>query len=325
MSLTFGQAKQILSQYQGKGGKVPTHDQLNLFVIKTLQYLLTSGSPNTERTFELYAVNGEFTAPYEMETPLKIKINGRVGNVVSKWFEFRSGSDFSEKGCYEASDTLFEQANNYYTAYDLPAGGAYVGVLGTADEREDAGIVVSGNDSTGRPIFTNHKGAQVSGEYLQIKKGTRVWSNVQFATIDGIFKCRTAGYTPLYWKNDSGVTGFLSDYSPIEEAPSYRRFRLSIPNCPSSAKITILSKTRLKLAYADNDRIPFDNLYAIEVAGQQINAMYNDQLDSAKLKDEFVQSLVGREAVQKRATNGQPLEVFHATSMGTIKGISGGY
>ena len=322
MSLTFGQAKKQLAQYQGKGGKLPSADGLDTFTHKVLDYLLITGSPNTERAFELYAVNGYVTAPYELETPLKVKVNGRVGNAVSKWFEFRSGSDFSPHGCHEATDTLYEDANEYYTAYDLPSScGVQIGVLGTSDECEDASIIVSGDDNTGRAIFTNHKGAEISGEYLQIRKGVITWTNVLFATITGIIKTRTNGYTPLYWKTETGLKGFLSDYSPVEEVPTYRRFRIAIPNCPSPAKITILGKTRLKEKYADNDRIPFDKLYAIEVAGQQVNANYNDRVDVAVQKDNFLQQLVDREAIHKRSTNGQPLEVFHATSAGTIKGI----
>lgn len=320
MSLTFGQAKQILAQYQGKGGKLPTADQLNLFVIKVLQYLLFSGGHGSERKFTFNAVNGCFTAPYELEVPLKVQINGRIGNVGSTWFEFHSGNEGLGKGCQDATDVLLEEPNQYFTAYDIPAGGAQIGVMGTVDEPEDASIIIGGNDATGREIFTNHKGGQVAGEYLSIVRGQITWTNVSFGSILSIVKTRTNGYTPLYWKAGN-LKGFLADYSPADEAPSYRRFRLIVPNCPTPAKVSVLGRIRLKQAYADNDRIPFDNLYNIEVAGQQVNSQYNDQLNEAAAKDNFLQTLVSRESTYKRQNNGQPIEVFHALSAGTIKGL----
>jgi hypothetical protein len=321
MSLTFGQAKKILAQYQGKGGKRPTAENLDQFVIKVLQYLLYQGSPNAERAFELYAVNGWFTAPYELETPLKVKINGRVGTVQSKWFEFKSGNDFTKGSCYE-NTSIFEDANTYYTAYDLPSSGAHVGVIGTTHEEADTYLIVQGSDLTGREIFTNHKGADISGELVEIRKNVLVRTNVVFGNITGIVKTRTNGYVQLHWTDREGhVKGFLSDYSPIEETPSYRRFQLRVSDCPSLAKITVLGRTRIKTAYADNDRIPFDNLLAIEVAGQTINANYNTDIQRAQQQHTFLKDIVNQEAVHKRPSNGNPLEVFHATSAGTIKGI----
>lgn len=323
MTLTFGQAKKILAQYQGKGGKKPDAADLDQFVIKVLQYLLIQGSPNAERVFELYAVNGWFTAPYELEVPLKVKVNGRVGTVQSKWFEFKSGNDFIKGPCYD-NTSLFEDANEYFTAYDIPQAGARVGVLGTAHEEEGSYLIVQGNDTTGREIFTNHKGADISGELLSIRKNVLVRSNVKFGSITGILKPRTNGYAQLHWTDEAGhIKGFLSDYSPAEEVPSYRRFQLRVSDCPSLAKIHVLGRTRIKMVYADNDRIPFDNLMAIEVAGQAAHANYNRELDTATQQHNFLQDLVNKEAVHKKPSNGNPLEVFYETSPGTIKGLVG--
>lgn len=319
MSLTFGRAKNILAQYQGKGGKLPSAEQSHDFTLKVLQYLLYTGSPKAERTFDLCAVNGVFTAPYELEAILKVKINGRVGTALSQWFAFREGMDFN-KGCYGA-DTVEELANEFYTAYDGPVGGFHVGVQGTATEAQDAGIIIAGKDTTGRQIFTNHKGADIAGEYLSIVKNQVSWSNVLFADITGIYKAPTIGYTPLLWRQGNFVEGFLSDFSPSDEAPTYRRFRLNVSSCPDIAKISVLGRTRLKDHYADTDRIPFDNLYSIEVAGQQHHANFNNQLESAVQKDKFVQTLVEREATHKRPSNGTPVEFSLITSAGSIRGL----
>lgn len=319
MSLTFGRAKDILAQYAGKGGKLPTDEDAHNFTRQVLQYLLISGSPDCERVMTLYAQNGHVTAPYELQTPLKVQVNGRIGNVVSKWFDFHSGNDIHGR-CYEAHDVLHEDPNEYYTVYDLPPGGARIGVMGHADEDSKANIIISGDDPTGREIHTNHKGADIPGEYLSIQKNQIVWSNVIFGNIAGIIKSPTQGYVSLYWKSGD-VKGFLADYSPVEQAPTYRRFKISLPECATLAKITVLGRIRLKEHYADTDRIPFDNEYTIRVAGQQNNNQYNEKYQEAQVNDKFLQNLTGREADYKKPNNGQVVEVFHALSGGTVRGI----
>lgn len=320
MSLTFGQAKSILQPYCGLSGKASSSPELNLFVLKVLQYLLITGSPGGEKTFEFYTGKGYFTAPYELDTPLKIQINGKVGQVVNKWFEFRNGPN-SCNGYEDVGDTLIEDANPYFTAFDGPSCGFQIGVKSIVDEDCKASIIIAGKDPTGREIFTNHKGAAIAGELLEIEKGCIHWTNVYFNEITGVIKSPTNGYTPLYWRTCSGTVGLLADYSPVEEVPTYRRFKLNIPNCPEYAKITVIGRTRLKQAYADSDRIPFDNLYNIEVAGQQIQANGGNQLDSAIQKDNFLQTLIERENLHKKVNNGVPIEVFYPTSAGSVKGI----
>lgn len=319
MSLTFGQAKEILAPYQGKGGKVPTNDQLNLFTYKVLQYMMLSGAHGSERKFSIIAVNGCFTAPYELDVPLKLQVNGAVGNVGSKWFEYHSGNDNFDKAL-SAESVLLEEPNYYCTVFDAPVG-AQIGACARLDEDCDKVLIVSGSDPTGRDIFTNHKGAKVAGEALTLKKDTVTWTNVSFGSVTSIVKPPTNGYVTLYWKLGN-KSGFLSDYSPTDESPSFRRFKLLIPKCPTPAKVSILARMRLKPNYADNEVIPFTNIYAIEVAGQQNQAQFNNQLEEARAKDNFMQTLINRESQYKHINNGNPVEVFHPLSGGTIRGIN---
>jgi hypothetical protein len=118
--------------------------------------------------------------------------------------------------------------------------------------------------------------------------------------------------------------GFLSDYSPIEEKPSYRRFRLTSRICPNhhgSYKVSVLGRIRLKPAYSDNDYIPFDNLLALSTAGQVINSNYNNDMQTASAKDTFLQEVIAKENEYKRVQNGQPVEFYQPLSAGAIKNI----
>jgi len=319
MSLTFGQAKDSLSQYVGRGGKCPTAADTDSFVKQVLQYLLYSGEYGNTRKFCFHAVRGCFTAPYELESPEKIKVDGEVGTVWSKFFEWHQNSYLH--GCIPAQNALFEEPNYVYTSYGLPANGAQVACVATCCEDEDAHIIVKCKDLTGREIFTVHKGEQISGIYLSIKKGVIQYTDIIIGEVTGIVKTPTNGYVQLLWlKGDT--KGFLSDYSPVEEKPAYRQFRL-MTRCPQFCKVSVIGKIRLKENYRDNDLIPFDNLFAISLAGQAMNLIYNNDMQNGIAKTQLLDNVIEKENEYKQINNGQPVEVFRATSGGAIQNIIG--
>lgn len=321
MSLTFGKAKELCQAYCGTSGKSFDSKELHDFTIKTLQYLLITGSPGGEKLFDINTGRGFFTAPYELETPLKLLVNGRVGNAVNKWFEFRSKPSNCDR-FLECADLIIENTDTYYTAYDGPKE-FQIGIKATQSGECDKIFIPSGQDASGREIFTQHKGAGISGELLEVPENSATikWTNVFFSKITGITKSPTSGYLSCYWRDREGTIGYLSDYAPVEEVPSYRRFQLNIPNCPEYAKISIIGRTRLKETYANNDRVPFDTLYNIEVAAQQIQSQLSKQTDLAVQQHKFLGTLVDLENTHKKLNNGLPLEHFFYTSGGTIQGI----
>lgn len=321
MPITYGDAKLILARYAERGGKCPSAPEVDLFVRKVLQQMLFKGTYGNLRKYCFNARKGCITIPYELETPIKVKIDGKVGTVWDKWMEYYNIGEL--EGCVPASDALYEEPNRFCTVYDPPSGGSRIGALATACEDKDAFLIVQGTDVTGREIITNHQGEQISGEYLRLVKGKLRYTEVSFAHITGIVKSRTSGYVQLFWlRPDLNQKGFLADYSPGEEIPSYRRFKLTNQNyCTSSVQVSIIGRIRLKDSYTENDIIPFDNLYALELAGQSINATYNDQVDLAVAKSKLLESTVAEESEYKRVTNGQPVDIMLLTSAGAIKNI----
>lgn len=326
MPITWGEAKTLISQYAGRGGQCPSADKVDLFVRQVLDYMLISGEYGNLRKFCFNAVKGCFTIPYELEVPLKIKIDEEVGSVWDKWFEFYNTNNLEGDNCFNFSDAAFEDPNYYPTVYELPGGGANVGVVGTCSESESANIIIQGIDTTGREVYTNHKGMKVSGEYLSIVKNEMRYTTTEFSKITGVLKTKTNGYTPLYWlRPKQNLKGFLSDYAPLEEKPSYRRFRIRSSKCGNCVKVSILGRIRLRAAYADTDYIPFDSLYTLELAAQAVNANYNNDVATAGAKDKMMVDLITRTNEYKRVQVGQPIEVFHPTSPGAITNIVGGF
>lgn len=282
--------------------------------------MLFSGQHGNIRKFCFNAIKGCFTVPYELEVPLKVKIDGSVGTVWNRWYEFYHINEM--EGCIPASNALYEEPNTFPTVYDIPNSYCRVGVLGTANEADDAHLIVSGNDPSGREIITDHQGEKISGEYLRIQKGALRYTQAVFGKITGVTKTVTNGYTQLFWiRPEINARGFLADYSPYEETPQYRRFKITTPTCGPCIKISVLGKIRLKDHYGDNEIIPFDNLYALQVAGQAQNAQFNGDPAMADAKDKVMQDLIQRENEYKRIQPGSPVDVFQPLSAGAIINI----
>lgn len=310
----------MLAQYAGRAGFCPDPDSIEVkwFLRKVFEYLLLSGSYGNLRKFVFQAVKGVITLPYELEVPLKVKIDNLVGSVWDQWFEYHSSKDMGDDCCL-AQDAMFEDPNSFSTVYDIPYGGARIGVNATCEEAADAHIIVQGYDASGRQIFTTHKGEQINGEYLSIKKGVLKYTEVSFAQISSILKSPTKGYVQLLWVcPDKNTRGFLADYSPLEEKPSYRRFRLKGTDCCPLTKVSILGRIRLKEAYTDNDRLPFDTVYTLELAAQALNASYNTDVQTAQAKDAMMKDMVNRENTYKRVQVGSPIEYLQELSPGQI-------
>lgn len=324
MSLTFGDAKKLLSQYAGRGGKCPTNAGVDTFTLDVLNYLLISGAYGNERRFEFCAVKGCITIPFELETPLKVKMNGQVGIVWDKFFEWHQGGEWA--ACSPANLALYEDTNTYPTVYPMPKGGGRVGVVGTAVEAEDAYMIIEGEDVTGRVVYTHDGEKQIAGCKLSIVNRELRYTPMDFGKITGIVKSKTVGYSPVFWiKNvddpQKTVRGFLGEPGPLDEIPAYRRFRLTDPNCGNIVRVSILGRIRLKSAYADNEIIPFTNRRAITLAGGTVFSQDNNDLPMAEAKEKMMNETIEKENSYKRIQNGQSVEVVRVTSGNSIRNI----
>lgn len=319
MSLLYADAKKILARYVGTGGTCPDSDKLDLFCRKVFQTLLWSGTYGSVRKYCFNAIAGCITLPYELEIPLKVKIEGRIGTVWNKWYEFYNVHDL--EGCLPAPNALREEPNYFCTVYNLPNKFCRVGVVGTTDEKDDAHVIISGKDPSGREVITNHKGVQITGEYIQIRKNQLSYSQVVFGEITAVQKSITNGYVQLYWyRPEINLRGFLSEYSPFEENPEYRRFKLTSP-CEPCLKISILGRIRLKERYADTERIPFDNIMALELAGQAANSSFNNDEQMAAAKETHMVASLNKEATYKTPQPGTPVEMYAPLSGCAVKNI----
>lgn len=315
--IRYGTAKEILKKYVGTGGQEPRPEELDLFVQEVMQELLHSGAHGNERTFKFHAQNGIFTIPKELETPLKVKVNGVVGSIWNQWFEYHSGIEFDK-----LDNAFMVLPDGYPTVYDLPDGGAYVGVIGTNCEDADAHVIIKGEDPLGNVVYTYQQGEHVVGEYLSIKKGQRSISNVKFGKITEVYKTETSGYVQLIWISQDNYRGLLSDYEPFEQSPYYRRVKIH-GTCPPIASVSVLGRIRLKEKYVDDDLIPFSNIRLLSLMGQSIFSGNNNDLQTASAKESMIATKIENESEYKKINNGQTFEMFYPLSGGSIANPTG--
>lgn len=321
--LTFKEAKQLLAKYHQRAGTCVDDPSLPFFVKEVLQQLIFQGAHGNLRKFCFMAVNGCFTLPPELETIEKIKIDKWIGTAWDRWFDYHNSGAIP--GCVPVGNAAFEDPNYFPTVYPLPASGARVGCMGTCCEADDAYVIVQGIDLTGRQIITNHKGQQVYGEYLSVKKGEIRYTTATFAEITGITKSETNGYVNLLWIDlVRNLKGFLADYEPGETLPAYRRYRLTNPCSDPYVKVSVLGRIRLKEKYADEDRIPVENVFAISMAGQTIQEAKNRNLNVSVGSAQIGMQSLENENSYKKPDNGQPIEFFQPMSGGAISNINGG-
>jgi len=320
MPLTFGQFKDLVAPYAGPAGKSPNSKDVPAFARQVMEYLLFSGSDSANRKLSILAYKGCIVFPPEVEIPLKARIDNRVAEMWNKWYTFHSVND-KLADCFAAGEIIAEDGSQSPLAYPLPPGGGKVGIMGHCEECDDSFVIVQGKDTVGLEVYTYYDGERVVGEKFKIQKNTLRTGSIDFSEITGVTKSRTNGYVSAYSVTPQGGQGqFLADWSPSEERPLYRRYKVISRSCAPLVHVTIICRVRLKDNYEDNELTLFDNYFAVTLAAQRIQSEKNNDSQTANYKREAVEDLLEKEAGYKKQS-GSPVDVFFPLSGGAIKNI----
>ena len=321
MIITLGLAREAVADYVGKKGKCPTSEETRLFIHEVLERLLHRGTYGNIKKFCFWTCNQCFTAPPDLETIIKVKINGYPDFAFSKWFSFYdTPSNIDFEGC-ESGTGVNEEANEVYTAYSIPPEGAYIGVVASKEEDPSAHIIIQGKDLHGRDIFVKHKSTDIHGELLTISHDKPVRTKTIFSTITGVTKSRTNSHIQL--KSICPSTGkqtFLAEYKPTETTPSYRRYRVPGVSSDCCAQITVLGRIKLLDFYHDNDILPITSLSALKKMAEMIQAESNDSIQTAAFKSRIVDRLIEDENMYKKVEDAT-IDVVYEISPGSLKGL----
>lgn len=323
MIITLGQARSAIAEYAGKSGKCADTEDVRLFVLEVIQRLLHRGAHGNLRKWVFCLSNGCFSAPPDLEVPIKVKIDGYPEMVWSKWYEFYDVHS-GDLTCEEFKSGISEEVNDYYTIYDIPVAGARIAAVPLESESENAYIIIQGLDSNGKDVFTTCNGCRIHGERLKISREEPVFSRTSFSKITGIEKSITCNYVRLYWQEIAAGQiagrGLLAEYKPTDTHPSYRRFH--VPNarydCP--VKVTVLGRVKNVDYRHNNDVLPVTSLAALRKMGQLMQAEQNEKIDVAAYHDRGMDRTIEDENEYHR-TGQDPFDFVWATSPGSIENL----
>lgn len=318
--LTFLDVQRLTAEYSGRGGGCVGTPDARLFARRVMQYVQKKGAYGSIRRFHFKAQKGCITLPPELEVPLQVLVDGRVGTVWNQWMTFQSVTCDLEGGC-PAGKALEVLPGPVFTAYPIPQPGSILGVLGTCEET-DAFITVQGVDETGRVVVTNWRGQEIIGEKFTISKNQLNYGKVKFGRITGIVKDTTKGYVQLWAVEPQSQSSiFLGDYSPVEKTPGYTQAKVIGCNPTAIVDVIVQGRIRLKETYSDNDVVPFDDTNVLVFGAQSLQAEANNQIGVAAYKDGKVDKMIEEDAGYQRVSPGSPVNTFAPLSGGAIKGI----
>lgn len=323
MAITLGDARRSLAEYAGKKGKCASSEDVRLFVLEVVQRLLHRGANGNLRKWCFHLSDGCFTAPPDMDVPLKVKINGFPDRMWSKWYEFFDihSADLRDENF---KNGMFEQVNSYYTVYDIPQPGARIAAVSLENESADAHIIVQGEDEQGRDVFTTEKGETIHGEKLPIRRSKPVFSKTTFSKITGIQKTKTKNYARLYWQvHDDGkvlARGLLSEFRPVDISPVYRRFKVPHARSDCPVKVEVLGRVKALDHYHDNDVLPITSLGAMRSMAMTIRAERTNNIQGANFHNQRADQIIENENEYKR-TGSEDFDFVHILSPGSNENL----
>lgn len=313
MIVTLGMAREALSGFAGRSGKCADSNSVRLFVLAAVERSLFKGADGNERKWKFHVTNGTFTAPPDMQTALKAKIDGRPERVWSRWYEFFdvNGADRCDKSFVPG---LTEEVNQSPTIYDIPLPGARLAAVPLSSEGKDASITIQGLDAEGRDVYTKSGGRLVHGETISICRQMPRYTKTVFSKVTGIEKTVTDNHIRLYWQIHDCITkqplsrGLLGEYRPTDTRPTYRRFRVpgADPACPTA--VSVIGRVALLESYHDNDVLPVTSLSVLRQTAAMMNAEENKDLPSAGYFDRSTDRIIDDQNEYNRVTTGMSFD-----------------
>lgn len=323
MIITLKQAREVVAEYTGKKGKCASSEEVRLFVMEVVQRLLHKGANGNLRKWCFCLCNGCFTAPMDLEVPLRVKIDGYPSQVWSKWYEFYDlhAADACDKNFKTG---MSEQVDTYPIVYDLPKPGARVVAIPLEDENEDANVVIQGEDVNGRDVFTVCNGQHIHGEKIKISRSKPVFSKTVFSKITAVEKSRTCSHVRLYWQthrdNQILSRGLLSEYRPTDLNPSYRRFKVPDARCDCCVKVEVIGRVRLLDSYHDNDILPVTSIGALRSMAMTIQSERTGSMNEANFHIARVGQILEDEN-EYHKTGQEPLDFVYFSSPGSNENL----
>lgn len=303
------QTKDVLKEtarYAGEGGVCPDSQQAQDFLRRIHEHLAFSGANGHLQKFCVTSVDGCFTIPESIEIPIKYIDNGKAGTVWDKnWSTYLAQA--TSYDCTIGLEGMIPETNNYFTVYDLPAGGAHILVIPESEEDNGGHVIVSGYDvTTGKEVRKSYNGTPYLGEYIEMSANEPKYSDTKFSqVIVGMSKTKTKYPVRIEWYNEeTREQGFLCDLPPRNEVTTFRRVKLK-NKCEGCHNLTILARIRIKSYYELDEILPFTSMETYLQTAQLLNLRDRNMLQEAVGKEQIVNQVIQKENEYSKSTTSQ--------------------
>lgn len=269
----------------------------------------------------LCSTDGCFTAPEELEVPVKYIDNGRVGNVWDYRAEFLQQAN--EYECQSGIEGILQEVNTFYTEYDGPKCPFRV-LAKPLGEETDACITIKGLTCDGQEVRTHFNETPIAGEKIQICYAEPKYTQTSYSPVLGqIVKTETKYPVELSWyAPETKEEGFLALLPARNQVTTFRRFRLKAP-CTDNHRLIILGRIRFKSYYEDSDVLPFtlESLYLN--TAQMLRSQDQNQLDISQVKEGIIQRVIDKQNNYTKTPNG--VMSINVTTLPRRRGVIHGF
>jgi hypothetical protein len=286
MIYTLGDARTFLAPFIDEG-ICPDDTRVITRVNEATSRLLTQGDWVNSVVNIKYFTYGDYIAlPYDVEKIIGATVDCSPVGIFSPIYEFVENGPGNYRNLVYSN--LVDMGDGFPTFFDPPQGTCTVPaetvLMAFSKSAEDATLTVHGYDyrknKISEDIVVNHWVGGVEGAITNISavnKGT-----LHFLDIDHIVKSVTENYVSLYaWDPVTYNMYALSKFHMDETAPSYRRYRISAANRPSSVPVTtdndhcgqmvyVRAKKRYLPALRNTDVLLIQNLSALKLMVQAL-------------------------------------------------------
>lgn len=291
MGPTFGSIKPRAARYVGNGvcnDDDRVMDRVNLAV----ERLLTRGKFKGLLVRYLFcAFQNCFTLPTEIETILKVSVEGDPYQVRNGWFEYLDNGPGRIASDSETYRGLIIDRGLHPSHYDV-CDSKYIRVYTSLPEDADAEIQLFGIDDNNLTIQTLDGSEYIEGEMVGIDNGTPQTSAKLFTRLTRVKKPVTNGFVTLYQVDpSSGAQSAIARYAPGETDPSFRRYFLPGVAGETDGKVclSVIAKRRYLPITSDSDTVLISNFNALKL---MLQALHREDSNLMKEADIFEEKAV---------------------------------
>jgi hypothetical protein len=239
-----------------------------------------------------YTSGGVLRLPWNMETVLTVRINGRAAYPWSQYYEYNpAGPGMCPLTCSWSRD-LVDLAQRQPLQYPLSEPSRIM-VTTDAEEADGTVVILRGTNTSNLEIFTDGQ----PGETITLKKGQPFYTRNIYKNVTAVVKGFTNGFVRLqtYDPDEPTAQGkLLATFHPSEENPQYRLYKVK-GSRGGIERIDTMTKVAFHRIRHASDFVLVQNMPALKLMVQALHQRRNEDFDAADKLIEDATKLMRRQ------------------------------